>query len=376
MKKVISLLLLGFGFIAFEACEKDEDAANINTESTILKEMDAKGIPSVVACVIKDNQIVWEAALGYADVASSKPTNRETLYTIMSISKLFLATTVMQLWEQNRIDLEADINQYLPFEVRNPDFPDLKITAHMLLTHTSGLAWPEDKDGIPDFHHFYYSNEEPPLLIDWLPDYILTDGNQYRPTVWKKYPPGSQELYSNIGTSLLALIVEQISEMDYRDYCALNLLEPLEMNDSGFWLAELNEDQLTTPYTDDNRPMGYYTCRHYPAGFLSSSIEDFSHFMIAMLNEGVYNGKRILAPESIDKMLELHNPSSGTALLWAHCIGDCIGHLGGGTGFSTWAEWHFKDESGLFILSNKVNGSIAPGGRIYELVRNEANRYR
>ena len=376
MKKVTSIGLLGLILLLAVRCEKSEDALNINTNSEILKEMEAKGIPSVVACVVKDNQIVWESALGFADVSTSTPTNRESLYTIMSISKLFLATTVMQLWEQDRIDLDTDINQYLPFEVRNPNFPDKKITAYMLLTHTSGLAWPVDKDGIPDFHHFYYINEEPPLLIDWLPEYILPNGTRYRPTVWKNYAPGEQELYSNIGTSLLALIVEQISGMDYRDYCAVNLLEPLEMYDSGFWLAELDEGQLTTPYTDDNRPMGYYTCRHYPVGFLSSSIEDFAHFMIAMLNEGVYNGKRILTPESIDKMLAVQNPSTGTALLWAHCLGDCVGHLGGGTGFSTWAEWHFNKKSGLFIFSNKVNGSIAPKGRIYELVRNEANRYR
>ena len=145
MKRIISILTLGIILIVL-GCEKSEDSANINTESEILKEMDAKGIPSVVACVVKDNQIVWEAALGYADVASAKPTNRESLYTIMSISKLFLATTVMQLWEQDRIDLEADINQYLPFEVRNPHFPDKKITPNMLLTHTSGLAWPIEKD--------------------------------------------------------------------------------------------------------------------------------------------------------------------------------------------------------------------------------------
>ncbi len=374
-KNVIYILLLGFIIIMSISCEKSEEAANINTESEILKEMNSKAIPSVVACVVKNNQIVWESTLGYADVSSSKPANRESLYTIMSISKLFLATTVMQLWEQNLIDLEADINQYLPFEVRNPNFPDKKITAHMLLTHTSGLAWPKDEDGIPDFHHFYYINEEPPLLINWLPEYILTSGNQYRATVWKNYPPGEQELYSNIGTSLLALIVEQISGADYRDFCTENILEPLEMTDSGFRLNNLNDDLLVTPYYNNNQPFGYYTCRHYPVGFLSANVEDFSHFMMAILNEGIYNGNRILSPEGVHKMLELQNPSSGTALLWVHCIGDCTGHLGGGTGFSTWAEWHFDDESGLFIFSNKVNRSIAPGGRIYELVRNEANKY-
>lgn len=337
--------------------------------------MESKAIPSVVACIVEGDRIVWETALGFADIENAKPADRESLYTIMSIGKLFLATTVMQLWEQELIDLSADINQYLPFEVRNPNFPDKKISPYMLLTHTSGLAWPVDQDGIQDFHHFYYINEEPPLLINWLPEYIIEIGDRYRPSVWKNYPPGEKELYSNIGTSLLALIVEQISGMDYRDYCEQNILEPLDMNNSGFRLNNLNEELLTTPYYDNNRPFGYYTCRHYPAGFLSSNIEDFSHFMLAMLNNGSYNGNRILKSESIDKMLELQNPTTGTALLWAHCIGDCIGHLGGGTGFSTWAEWHFENKSGFFIFSNKVNGLIAPKGKIYELVKNESKRH-
>ena len=374
MKNALSMLFLGLFFILLNSCEGSEDATGIDTEAEILKEMESQRIPSVVACIVKNNEIVWETALGYADVSSSKLANRESLYTIMSISKLFLATTVMQLWEQGLIDLEADINEYLPFEVRNPNFSDKKITAQMLLTHTSGLAWPEDSDGLSDFHHFYYIDEEPPLLIDWLPTYILPNGAQYKTTVWKDYPPGEQELYSNIGTSLLALIVEQISGMDYRDFCTENILEPLEMNNSRFRLSNLDEALLTTPYYDNNQPFGYYTARHYPVGFLSSNIEDFSHFMMAMLNEGTYNGNSILHTESIDKMLALQNPSSGTALLWVHCLGDCIGHKGGGTGFSTWSEWHFESNSGLFIFSNKVNASVSPGGRIYELVRNEAQK--
>jgi CubicO group peptidase (beta-lactamase class C family) len=375
MKNSVRLLLLGLLIFSTKSCEKSEDAATIDTEAEILKEMNARGIPSVVACVVVGNEIAWETSLGNADVASSKPATRQSLYTIMSIGKLFLATAVMQLWEQGSIDLEADINQYLTFEVRNPNYSDKKITPKMLLTHTSGLAWPEDADAIPDFHHFYYLNEDPPLIKDWLPEYILPAGAQYRNTVWKNFAPGEQELYSNIGASLLGLIVEEISGQDYRDYCMENILDPLEMEHSAFRLQNLTEELLVTPYNGNNQPFGYYTSRHYPAGFLSSNIEDFSHFMMAILNKGTYGNQRILNPKSTDTMMELQNPGSGTSFLWVHCIGDCIGHLGGGTGFSTWAEWHMEKGSGLFIFSNKVNESIAPGGRIYELVRNQSEKY-
>jgi len=369
------LLIVGL-LISNLSCNKQNDDIIVDVEGEIQKEMESALIPSVVTCIVKDGQIAWEGAFGYANIEYQIPATRETYYTLMSISKLFLSTSVMQLWEKGMIDLEADINQYLPFEVRNPRYPDKKITPYMLLNHRSSLAWPEDGDRIPDFHHFYTIEEEPPLVADWLPEYILPGGAHYRSVVWKDYAPGEKELYSNIATSLLGLIVENISGEDYRDYCTKNIFEPLEMHNSTFRLSDLNYDYIATPYTNNNNPMYYYTCRHYPAGFISSTIEDFSHFVIAFLNKGEYKGKRILQEQTVDKMLTVQNPGSGVANLWWHCMGDCFGHKGGGTGFSTWVEWHPDDNSGLFIFSNKVNGYVWPGGRIYELVKYKAKGFR
>jgi CubicO group peptidase (beta-lactamase class C family) len=374
MIRYIFILLSVLLLLTINSCKKS-DAVDIEVESEILKEMEAQKIRAVVACVVKDDKIVWEGTFGYANVNDSIQVTRQSLFTLMSISKLFLATTVMQLWERGMIDLDADINQYLPFDVRNPRFPDQRITPYMLLTHTSGLAWPVEEDRIPDFHHFY-TLEEPPSIKDWLPDYILLGGSQYRASVWKEFPPGEKWLYSNIGTSLLALIVEEISGKDYRDFCRENILDPLEMHNSAFRLSDLNNELLVTPYTDNNNPMNYYTCRHYPVGFLSSNIEDFSHFVIANMNDGEFNGKRILQRSTFEKMLEIQNPASGVSFLWWwSCMGNCIGHKGGGTGFSTWVEWHFDDDGALFIFSNKVNESIYPGGRIYDLVRYQYGKF-
>ena len=373
MSKTLPIILIILLVLGFAGCQKDqEEITNVN--AAIEREMEAQRITSVAACIVKDRDIVWEGTFGHKDAALSKPTDRHTVYTIMSIGKIILSTAVMQLWEQGSIDLDADINQYLPFEVHNPNFPSHKITAHMLLNHSSSLAWPEDPDRIPDFHHFYTS-EEPPLIRSWLPDYILPTGNQYRTSVWKNFPPGEQFLYSNIGTSLLALVVEEISGMDYRDYCRDNIFMPLDMEQTAFRLSKLNTENLVTPYYDSGFPMPYYTCRHYPAGFISTDIEDFSHFMIAMLNKGIYQNKRVLKESTFDKMIKLVDATSGTANLWVHCLGDCIGHLGGGTGFSTWAEWHLEAGTGFFIFSNRVNKSIAPKGRIYDLVKYQAYQY-
>ncbi len=272
------------------------------------------------------------------------------------------------------IELEGDINQYLPFNVRNPIYPDVAITTHMLLNHTSSLAWPKSEDRLPNFEYFF-NHDEVPLISDWIPDYILPNGNNYRNTVWKDFQPGELELYSNIGVSLLALIVENISGMDFRDYCREFILEPLEMFDSAFRLENMDEGLLATPYYNSNYPIEQFVYRHYPAGNLKSNIEDFSHFIAVYLNNGEYNTKRILESTTIEKMFEIQNPVSGMANLWNHRLGDCIGKYGGGTGYSAYVEWHFDVGIGMFIFSNKYNESVYPLGRIYELVRYQSNNY-
>ncbi len=373
MKKYITLFFLALVLFINHSCEKSNDIQDLDAEIT--EAMEDEQIRSLAACVVKGDEIVWEGTYGMANEFTSTPTGRNTIYTIMSIGKLFLSTNVMQLWERGQIDLDADINEYLPFDVRNPNFPDKKITAHMLLNHSSGLAWPEASDWISDFHHFYYLDEDPPLISEWLPEYILPEGSEYKTTVWKDFASGESFLYSNIGASLLALVVEEISGMDYRDFCKANILEPLEMNNSAFRLSSLNEESLVVPYGDNNEPIYYYTCRHYPAGFLSCDMEDFSHFVIAMSNSGVYKGERIMEEATFQKMIELQDPTSGTANLWVHCLGDCIGHRGGGTGFATWVEWHLESDRAFFIFSNKVNSSVYPTGRLYDLVKYQAYKY-
>jgi CubicO group peptidase (beta-lactamase class C family) len=369
--KALFYIQLIFTIIILSGCEK---GGNIDVEAEILKEMSTAQIPSVVACVISNNEIVWEGIFGFADISESRLTTRQTSYTLMSISKLFLATAVMQLWERGRINLDEDINQYLPFEVKNPKFPNQKITARMLLIHTSSLAWPTDEDGIPGFY-LLFQHDEVPLISEWLPEYILPGGSFYRASVWKDFPPGQQELYSNIGTSLLALIVENIWGIDYRDYCKSNIFEPLEMHNTDFRLSGFSEELLAIPYIDINHPLPQFTNLAYPAASIKSSMEDFSHFMIAILSSGAYKGIRILEPGSVEKMFELHNPATGRSLIWTNCLGDCIGHSGTGDGFSTRAEWYPESGKGLLIFSNKRNELVYPKGRIYELVRYQFSKY-
>ena len=96
-----------------------------------------------------------------------------------------------------------------------------------------------------------------------------------------------------------------------------------------------------------------------------------------MLNEGVYNGIRILEKSSVERMLELNNPSSGISLIWKHCPGDCIGHSGGGKGFSArfelYSEYPERNKA-MIVFTNRFNEAVYAQGRIYELLRYQCNK--
>lgn len=373
MKQTNYILVIIILFLV-TACKKDIDTQVVDVAAEIEKEMAANGIPSVAACIVKDKEVVWEGTYGFANLNDQKPVTSQTIYTVMSISKTFIAVSVMQLVEDGKIDLSQDINKYLPFEVRNPNHPDFPISVEMLLTHTSSIAWPEQEDGITDFSYLF-PLDEMPLIGEWLPAYLLPGGSKYKKTVWKPYKPGEMELYSNIATSLAALIVEQVSGIDYRDYCRLNILTPLEMHNTAFRYSLLDSSLMAMPYWNMSYPIHFYNFRAYPAGNLKSNLEDFSHFMIAMLNEGVYNGNRILEKSSIEKMFEMNNPSSGVSLIWRHCPGDCIGHSGGGEGFSARFELYPERKKAMIVFSNRYNEDVYMQGRIYELLRYQTNTF-
>lgn len=350
-----------------------EDDALTDIDAAIRAEMQASGIPSVVVGIVSEGEMVWQKAYGHADMQRAIPATGNTLYTLMSVSKTVIATATMQLWEQGRIDLDADINRYLPFSVRNPEFPNQKITARMLMTHTSGLAHPDAE--VPNWYR-RYRDEQTPGMSTWIDQWLLPGGSQYVPEVWKNWPPGTRELYSNVGIWLLAYLVERISGEEFTAYCEKHIFEPLEMVNTGYWLDDLDSQNLATPYVAGYKPIDQYNTVAYPVGWLRSSVNDFSHFLIAYLNNGIYNGKRILRVATIDTLLQVQNSASGVCLIWRKWLGEWYGHDGGGTGFSSRAEFNRSDQIGIVILANLYSNALYPGGRIFELVRLQANRYR
>jgi CubicO group peptidase (beta-lactamase class C family) len=119
----------------------------------------------------KGDKIVWQNFYGFSNVADKKVPNEETIYVLASISKTVTATAVMQLWEKGQLDLDKDINEYLPFDIRNSRFSNDAITTRHLLTHRSGIVWPSGED--PNFYRTY-PNDTAPALGPWLREYLAS----------------------------------------------------------------------------------------------------------------------------------------------------------------------------------------------------------
>lgn len=214
-------------------------------EAEIENILEEENIASAVTCIVDSLSILWSGNFGYANIENGIPADMQTIYPLQSITKLIVSFSVFQLWEQDLISLNEDVSNYLPFPVRNPNYPDSLITVEMLLNHCSGIAWPKLGDDYYAEFHYFYHEEEPPPIGEWIPEFLLPDGRYYSETVWKNFPPGERYLYSNIGASLLALMVEERTEMDFRDYCRSSFLIPLEWTIQLFTWA--NSITITLP---------------------------------------------------------------------------------------------------------------------------------
>lgn len=375
MNKIIFIITALLLFLIINTCSViDPDVESFSDfDGEIQKEMTQNQIPSLSACVIKDDRIVWQKHYGNSAVSNSTP-DSESIYPIASVSKTIIVTAVMLLYEQGLINLDADINDYLPFSLRNPNYPDQIITIRHLLTHTSGLAWPVDDYEVPGFYDYHPYDSAPPLN-EWIPEYVLPNGNHYVNAVWKNTVPGERELYSNIGTAILGYIVEIVSGTDFNSYCRQNIFEPLEMHSTSYAYSDLDMDKVVNIYLGNYQRIEYYRQLHFPAESFKTTIEDYSHLLIAYMNMGIYNGTRILQESTIIQILQVNNPASGVCLIWNKSLGDWYGHSGGEPGVGSQVEFHPENKVSLMIFSNKRNSSVYIGNKIHAMVRRIASNY-
>jgi len=270
-------------------------------------EMENHHIAGAAVSVVKDGKLFFAKGYGSADLENGIPVDPErTNFRIGSLAKLFTWTAVMQLAEQGKLDLNADINTYLDFRI--PDTYPQPITLKHLMTHTAG------------FEDLYYERlaKDPNDLLpprEWLISHMPA----------RVRPPGEVAAYSSYGTALAGYIVARVSREPYDQYIQEHILDPLGMvhttaqpsmppdirahtsvgytYEDGAFKVFPDASDMALAYADMGQPA------LVPAGDMQTSATDMARFMIAHLQNGRYSDANTAEGRILNKstMQQMHS---------------------------------------------------------------------
>lgn len=306
-------------------------------------------IAGMVIVVVKDGGLIFAKGYGFTDSAKKTQISPEkSLFRLGSISKLFIWTAVMQLVEQGKLDLDRDVNDYLDFKI--PPTFDAPITLRNIMTHRTGF-----EESIKDL--VVSSSRDLLPLSQYLQSHMPS----------RIFPPGKIPAYSNYAATMAAYIVERISGQNFNNYVEEHFFKPLDMNNSTFQqpLPDTLKTSMSNGYIlGSGKPKSFEFFQIAPAGSLSASALDMSHFMIMHLQNGRYKNVQIMKPETA---IQLHTRQEGwPETMNAMCLGfyeqsqngyRIIGHEGNTVLFHSNLFLILDANTGLFISYNSAGQS-------------------
>jgi len=286
-------------------------------------------VPGLVAIVARKGKIVYHKAFGVADLASGREMRTDDIFRIASQTKAITSTAVMMLWEEGLFQLDDPVSKYIP-EFRNPRILDTydeadgsyttipaknEIRIRHLLTHSSGLGY-----GMIDGNQSIKAIYKKAGIVDaWTTDAIyLSENIKKLATLPLVFEPGEKYRYS-LGLDVAGYLIEVLTGMSFDAFLKERLFEPLEMDDTYFYLPDEKSDRLVTPYEGKNGKWvkfpgieGYYDS-DFPVkgsktyfsggGGLSSTARDYATFLQMYLNGGELNGIRYLSRTTIETIM-------------------------------------------------------------------------
>ncbi|NEX93234.1 serine hydrolase domain-containing protein [Caulobacter sp. 17J65-9] len=320
---------------------------NVWLDGYMPRALNDAGIAGGVVTIVKDGQIVTNRGFGYANLKTRTPVDpNATLFRPGSISKLFTWTAVMQLVEQGKLDLDADVNQYLDFKVPAQGKP---VTLRQIMTHTTGYE---------EVVRELFDNNADLTLKDYLT----------RNLPERIHAPGTTPAYSNYATALAGYIVQRVSGEPFPKYIERHIFTPLGMQNSTFEqpLPDRLKSAMSGGYRnlDSDEAQKFEIIGPGPAGALSSTGADMAKFMNAYLN----GGAGLMKPETARLMFDTIDQqfpgvnSMGLGFYQNDLNGHRIMGHGGDTGwFHSDLALMIDDHVGVYVSLNSAgNTGLAP----------------
>jgi CubicO group peptidase (beta-lactamase class C family) len=287
--------------VGADSAEAKSGRFDLESTKTVLsglidKTLKDTGVPSISIALVREDEIVWKAAFGYANVRTKTPATPDTIYNAASTFKAVTATALMQLAEQGKFKLNDPVNRYLgDFPVRDRIQSDKPVVFTHVLSHWSGLtSWPGRGEATMK-----------PIWGRELPKTL----EQVAVELYSIRAPETKFEYNNYGYGLAGLLLEKISGVEFENYVCEHVLHPLGVRTSHPVCPSPEMVELMAlPYENGSpegqpRPAPLVHTDVYPAGGTAYlTAEDMARFLGTHLNGGVFQGKRILSEASVREM--------------------------------------------------------------------------
>ena len=359
---IISILLMGMA--SFAAAETIPSGIPLSELEQFIDEFvaDHIGVKTAGAsiAIVKDGQFIFNKAYGYA-IQDEILTSIDDVFEWGSATKLLLWTSVMQLAEQGKLDLNNDIREYLPVKFLKKLKYDTPITMYNLMHHNAG--W---EDRMVDL--FYSKPKTVPdlegALLSWEPKQV--------------FKPGSIVAYSNFGTGIAGLIIERITGIPFYQYVQENIFEPLGMKDTAIHpiqednpsVAERRE-QIKGHVPGNEKPIAANGDRIYiglyPAGSVIGTTQDAIKFLSALMpgseTSVLFNENKTLNEMlSVSLLYREGFPRFSHGFMEHYCAVRALGHGGNTVAFSSLFTIAPDERFGVVIMTNQAGESAICSG--------------
>ena len=343
MKKLLTLTLIAFTINALaqtKSIKKSLPLSSASPTSVGLSEerldridrmcqnaIEDGEVPGIVALIARNGKIAFHEAYGMSDNTSGKKMQKNAIFRIASQSKAITSTAVMMLWEEGKFRLDDPISLYIP-EFKNPqvlksfkyedtsyttEAADKEITIRHLLTHTSGIGY-----GVIDGDERFKMIYEKAGITDLFTTEPITIEQSVKKLA--KLPlhhnPGEKFTYSE-GLDVLGYFIEVMSGMPFDEFLRKRLFDPLGMDDTWFYLPKSREDRLVAVQQKSGEKWVQYPVTFYDTNYpvtgaktffsggagLCSTAKDYATFLQMYLNDGEYNGIRILSRTTVRSIM-------------------------------------------------------------------------
>lgn len=345
----LCILALGVGFFTVKATTNSTETDFAAIDTYVERQMKIDGIPGLALAIVRGDEIVHLRGFGTAS-PSGQPVTAQTPFMIGSVTKPITAMAIMQLLDAGKIELDAPVQQYLPWFKTADNKLSARVTVLHLLNQTSGFG---NLQGV---------------------SYLAGDGQdtveqRVREALAQGFPePLGVHVYSNLNYATLGLIVEAISGQPYEVYAQEHIYTLLDMKNT---FNSKDEAMAHGMARGHNVVFGFpvpTNTLHFPnslgEGSTISSAEDLAHFLIAHLNEGRYEDNILISPAVIEL---LHQPPAGEEYYLGLRVGEFNGlpilnHGGDQLDFHSDIIMNIDQKWGIVVLENTNAFLKAPLG--------------